>query len=172
MAGGDDDKTKKEKTNWTEYGELVSPFERLGFEDKLYQEERKKALFTDTKNYLTQRSDFMQKSEKQISDAWKGVMDTLKGVPYQEKKRIADKVAKRTYDEWKLMSEELYPDGKAALQNAGNLGATVALAEGNLAINPNSTSTKSKRGRPKKTKEEKDAGKKDKKEKKAKKEKK
>lgn len=143
---------KEDKINWFSYGQLKSPFERLGLDETLYKEQKKKELFTDTKNYLTSRNTLLQTMMPEINNLWKKQMDSpqLQSIPISERTRLADKMAVSMANQFKQIVEELYPNADMAYKQQSNNIIAENIVAGNIAKMPNEAKTKKKRGgRPK-----------------------
>ena len=123
-----------DKTEWFKMGQLQSPAERLGLDKYLYKEAKKKELFTNTKDYLTKRNEFLQKSSSQVNNKWKEFMerDDLKEIPIAERTQLADRLAKSTLDEYQRIAEELYPNADLGYKQASNLNVAQNVVEGNI----------------------------------------
>lgn len=153
-------------TDWTKFGLLKSPFEELGFSEKLYEDQRKKDLVTNTKDYLNKRNEFLAKAKDLVDNAWTTSMDMMKNVPHLEKTKLSNKIATNYFNTYQDVAKELFPGGDTALKNAGNINLAEEIRDGNIGV----STTTGKRGRPRKTVDEK-KDKKDKKDKKKKDEK-
>lgn len=133
-------------TDWTKYGQIVSPIERLGYNQYFYQEGKKKDLFLDTKNYITKRNEFIGGVKPLVDNAWKDVMEKNSDIPILERTRIADNFAKKTFDLYQSLADELYPNANLAYKQQGDLNIAQKVIEGNVI----KAKSKGKRGRPKK----------------------
>lgn len=138
----------KMSNQWIEYGETRSPFVRLGLDKGLYNEDKKTQLYTDTKNYLTQRNKFLQDAVPRVNGSWMTSMKELENIPYMERKLLSDNIATRTWEEYKKIADKLFPNADLAYGQASSLNIAKDVADSNLAISIDGQ--KKKRGRPRK----------------------
>ena len=105
------------KIQWHNYGRLRPPTEDFGFEKLFYDEEKKKELFTDTKNYITNRNTFLQKEKNTINLDWSGFMDKHKDIPYGEREKLANRIATEKFKQIMAIAEEIYPNSDLAYKS-------------------------------------------------------
>jgi hypothetical protein len=119
---------------WFELGQLQSPVQRLGIDKMLYSEDKKKQLFTDTKNYITQKNTFLQDELPKINADWKTFMerDDLKDIPISDRTALADRLASSRYAEIKKISEELWPNADMGYKQQANLNTAQNVVDGNI----------------------------------------
>lgn len=159
-------KQTKELAKWSEFGILKSPFSALGLEEDLYKTMKKSELYTDTKQYISKRNKYIESIANKVNKAWLDTMKEMADVPYGERKKLADKIAKKVSKDQMEIANELYPNATQALEQAANLGKVKDIVEGNLAVKPArkprapkapkepTEPTGKKRGRPRKKKDE------------------
>jgi len=162
-------KQTKELAKWSEFGILKSPFSALGLEEDLYKTMKKSELYTDTKQYISKRNKYIESIANKVNKAWLDTMKEMADVPYGERKKLADKIAKKVSKDQMEIANELYPNADQALEQASNLSKVKDIVEGNLAVKParkprapkaptaqteTSAPTGKKRGRPRKKKDE------------------
>jgi hypothetical protein len=125
-------------TEWHKYGQLQSPMQRLGLDKMLYNEDKKKELFTDTKNYVTKRNDFLQNEMKKIDDEWLAFMKRgekdgdLFGIPISERTALADRLAVSKKTEIAKIADDLWPNADLGYKQQANLNTAQNIVEGNI----------------------------------------
>ena len=138
--------------NWTQYGQLNSPFESLGYEKALYAEKKKKEIFTDSRAYLDGRSAFLNGIKDEVNNSFTSMMGKLDGLPFSEKERIAKEEARRTKDRMYEIMNSIWPGADLAYGQQQNLNVASAVVAGNVVVdNANIAGKKVKVARAKKT---------------------
>eukprot|EP01080_Neovahlkampfia_damariscottae_P013181 gene13181-9480_t len=141
--------TDEERKNkpWTDYGELMSPF--TAEQKKLYDNQRRTALLTNTNDYLDKRNKLLNTLLPEAKLAYKKTFDSLKsqGVPYAKMRDISIKVGKQKFEEIANIVESVYPNGDAALKKAANMNMVQEMVNGNL-MGSEPAKKKRKGGRP------------------------
>ena len=146
-----------DKKNWTDYGLLRSPLEELGMDKILYNDSRKKELYTNTNDYINQKNILLKDLLGDVNTTYETLYKRLGDVPHKEKQRVAMQAAARKKQEVLQIVDELYPMADQALRLAGNVNMAQEAVKGNI-IGSASTSAKPRKkkgGRPKGSKNKK-----------------
>lgn len=119
---------------WVQYGLLESPFKDLN--DKVYKDQKKVDLYTDTKKYIGDRNTYLQGIPDKVNNAFKAVFtdETLKKIPLKTRQQIAKQIGEATYNEHMKILNTLYPDAKDALVNQNKLNISKAVVEGDAPL--------------------------------------
>ena len=121
-------------TDWTRYGQLISPYESLGYERELYAETKKKEIFTNSRGYLDGRSDFLNGIKDEVNNSFTKMMKQLKDIPFSEKERIANEEARRTKDRMYEIMNSIWPGADLAYGQQQNLNVASAVVAGNVVV--------------------------------------
>lgn len=124
------------ENKWLNFGQLTSPFEKLGYDKVLFGETKKKEIFTDTKNYLDNRQKFLNSMPDIINGAWESIMNdtNLSGVPFSEKERLANQHAEKTKDRYHEIMNTVWPAPEVAYGQQQNLNVASNVASGNVVV--------------------------------------
>eukprot|EP01080_Neovahlkampfia_damariscottae_P013188 gene13188-9546_t len=142
------------ETNWTKYGLLRSPMEELGMDDAIYKSGKKTDLYTNTKDYVTERNNLLGSLSKDIDESFKKIMenDDLKKakVPLKERQRLAFEASRQKKAEILKIVDEVYPMADMAYKQASSISNAQNVVDGNL-LGSTASKPKKKSGRPRKT---------------------
>ena len=67
-----------DKKNWTDYGLLQSPLEELGMDKILYNDSRKKELYTNTNDYINQKNTLLKDLLGDVNTTYEELYKSLK----------------------------------------------------------------------------------------------
>ena len=127
-----------------------SPAERIGLDKLIYREGKKVDLFTNTKNYVTERNKLFNDLTSGIQTTYDNIMNKLKdsGVPYAERDRIAMKASNDKKNEMINIIDELFPMADSAYKQVSNLSKAQNVVDGNIMGSTTSKPKKKRAGRP------------------------
>lgn len=94
---------------WLEYGLVKSPF--ADEEEKIYKNNRKTQLFTNTKDYIAKRNEYMSSLKDDVDNQYIKTMRELKArdIPLKKAQELAKDMGKNLFDEGKKIAQVLWP---------------------------------------------------------------
>eukprot|EP01080_Neovahlkampfia_damariscottae_P013233 gene13233-10313_t len=143
------------KKNWTDYGLLRSPMEELGMDDAIYKSDKKTALYTNTKDYVTERNKLLGELSNGINGIDASFESIMKNdslikakVPLRERQRLAFEAAKQKKAEILRIVDDVFPMADMAYKQASSISSAQNAVDGNL-LGSSTAKKKGKGGRKK-----------------------